>query len=88
MYELPTSITIEDRQYQITNNGDYGITDIYMEDTRAYDFSSLPQTYCDISSDYDTPHSRGRWFRGKEGQYITVHLKDGNTVIWTPDEIV
>lgn len=23
MYELPTSITIEDRQYQITDNGDY-----------------------------------------------------------------
>lgn len=25
MYELPTSITIEDRQYQITNNGDYRV---------------------------------------------------------------
>jgi len=25
MYELPTSITIEDRQYQITDNGDYRI---------------------------------------------------------------
>lgn len=25
MYELPTSITIEDRQYQITNDGDYRV---------------------------------------------------------------
>jgi hypothetical protein len=25
MYELPTSITIEDRQYQITDNGDYRV---------------------------------------------------------------
>ena len=25
MYELPTSIQIEDRQYQITNNGDYRV---------------------------------------------------------------
>ena len=25
MYELPTSIAIEDRQYQITNNGDYRV---------------------------------------------------------------